>query len=68
MIERMPFGKYKGERLSDIPTDYIEWVLSEFDYERNASLMTELANQLTLRRGEEVVRDKGYVENHKDKL
>jgi hypothetical protein len=24
---RMPFGKYEGERLEDIPLDYLAWVL-----------------------------------------
>jgi Putative quorum-sensing-regulated virulence factor len=24
---RMPFGKYKGEPLSDLPDDYLQWVL-----------------------------------------
>lgn len=69
MIELMPFGKYKGERLSDIPTDYIEWALSTWEYsDRNKELMTELANQLALRRGDGVVRSKEYVDQHKNKI
>ena len=24
----MPFGKHKGESLADIPTDYLEWLLT----------------------------------------
>lgn len=24
----MPFGKYKGKELGDIPVDYLEWVLA----------------------------------------
>jgi uncharacterized protein (DUF3820 family) len=24
----MPFGKYKGARLADIPSDYLEWLIS----------------------------------------
>jgi DNA polymerase-3 subunit epsilon len=27
-IQRMPFGKHKGKLLSDIPLDYIDWLLS----------------------------------------
>jgi hypothetical protein len=25
---RMPFGKFKGERLADIPDDYLAWLLT----------------------------------------
>ncbi len=28
LTERMPFGKYKGARLADIPSDYLEWLIS----------------------------------------
>jgi len=31
-LEIMPFGKYKGERISDIPTDYKKWMLDKFDW------------------------------------
>jgi hypothetical protein len=27
----MPFGKYRGEPLSEIPADYLRWVLREVD-------------------------------------
>jgi exodeoxyribonuclease X len=27
IIQRMPFGKHKGKPLSDIPADYIDWLL-----------------------------------------
>ena len=26
---RMPFGKYKGQPLSDCPTDYLDWLLGQ---------------------------------------
>lgn len=31
-IETMPFGKYKGERLREIPLQYRKWMLSAFDW------------------------------------
>jgi uncharacterized protein (DUF3820 family) len=29
MTERMPFGKHRGERLSDIPVGYLDWLIGE---------------------------------------
>ena len=38
-IEVMPFGKYKGNRLSDIPLNYRQWMIRSFDWnERNEKL------------------------------
>lgn len=38
-IEIMPFGKYKGTRLCDIPRDYRRWMISAFEWnERNMKL------------------------------
>jgi hypothetical protein len=31
-LEFMPFGKYKGERISDIPADYKKWMLDKFEW------------------------------------
>jgi DNA repair protein RadD len=31
-IEIMPFGKYKGEKIQDIPRDYKLWMLNKFDW------------------------------------
>lgn len=38
-IEIMPFGKYKGERLTDIPMNYRQWMLRTFEWNaRNEKL------------------------------
>lgn len=38
-IEIMPFGKYKGEKIRDIPRDYRQWMIRAFDWnERNDKL------------------------------
>ena len=38
-VEIMPFGKYKGQRLRDIPREYREWMLRAFEWnERNEKL------------------------------
>ena len=38
-IEVMPFGKYKGNRLSDIPLNYRQWMIRSFDWnKRNEKL------------------------------
>lgn len=52
---QMPFGKYKGEELENIPVDYIEWVLENVE-NLNWRLEEELQNQLKLKNGEGVVR------------
>lgn len=31
LVERMPFGKHKGKRLSEIPTDYWAWALDNMN-------------------------------------
>ena len=38
-IEIMPFGKYKGERITDIPLNYRQWMIRTFDWNaRNEKL------------------------------
>ena len=32
LVETMPFGKHKGELIKDIPTDYLKWMLSAFNW------------------------------------
>lgn len=42
-IEVMPFGKFKGTRLVDIPQDYRQWMLRTFEWnERNDKLRKSL--------------------------
>lgn len=42
-IETMPFGKYKGERLRDIPTQYKQWMIRTFEWNaRNEKLRKSL--------------------------
>jgi len=31
-LEVMPFGKYKGERIKDIPSNYKQWMIRTFDW------------------------------------
>lgn len=50
---RWPFGKYEGELVEDLPTDYIEWALSNLEDPPHAE---ELQNQLDLRAGRGVSR------------
>lgn len=28
---RMPFGKYKGKRMQDVPGSYLDWLLGELE-------------------------------------
>lgn len=51
---KMPFGKYKGEYVDELPADYIDWLLTECDL--RPALQKELEAQLALKRGEGVSR------------
>jgi uncharacterized protein (DUF3820 family) len=50
---RMPFGKYKGEKIEDLPTEYIEWALENMEKPPHAE---EMQNQIDLRAGRGVAR------------
>lgn len=52
---KMPFGKHKGEDLEDLPTGYLQWLAE--NVEGRAELVREAELQITLRRGEGVVRE-----------
>lgn len=46
-IEIMPFGKYKGERIKDIPSNYKHWMLREFKWDaRNERLRKSIVATL----------------------
>uniref|UniRef100_A0A6M3LQE6 Putative quorum-sensing-regulated virulence factor n=1 Tax=viral metagenome TaxID=1070528 RepID=A0A6M3LQE6_9ZZZZ len=44
------FGKYKGEHISDVPSDYLEWVLETFEDEpRNDRVLDCAESELAVR-------------------
>lgn len=46
-IEIMPFGKYKGERIKDIPANYKQWMMRTFEWNsRNEKLRKAIAASL----------------------
>lgn len=46
-LEIMPFGKYKGERIENIPADYRLWMLNNFQWtEKNEKLRQALVTTL----------------------
>nr|DAV79804.1 MAG TPA: Chromatin remodeling complex ATPase [Caudoviricetes sp.] len=46
-IEIMPFGKYKGERIADIPIDYRQWMIRSFDWNsRNEKLRKSIVTTM----------------------
>lgn len=53
---KMPFGKHKGAALEDLDSGYLEWCPENLDDKRNGTLLEEMQNQFTLRRGEGVSR------------
>lgn len=49
-LQRMPFGKHRGELLSEVPVDYIEWLLDrDIDDELRAALAKARAGTLPAR-------------------
>lgn len=63
---KIEFGKFKGQEIEDLPTSYINWLLENLVL--NDKLQTELQNQLELREGGGIVRDKNYLERHSMKF
>lgn len=46
-LEIMPFGKYKGERIKDIPTNYKQWMIRTFKWDtRNEPLRKSIIQSL----------------------
>lgn len=46
-IEIMPFGKYKGNRIADIPLDYRQWMIRSFEWNaRNEKLRESILTTL----------------------
>lgn len=52
---KMPFGKYKGQDVENVPTAYLLWLL-ENGNNVPVQLIEEMENQLKLRNGEGVWR------------
>ncbi|MCL1936842.1 MAG: DUF3820 family protein [Candidatus Azobacteroides sp.] len=49
ILEIMPFGKYKGKRIADIPIGYKQWMLDKFDWTAaNESLRNSIVNSMQL--------------------
>ena len=46
---KLPFGKYKGQDIEDLPTSYLYWLAENL--ESNAAIQAEAENQLKLREG-----------------
>jgi DNA repair protein RadD len=41
LLEIMPFGKYKGERIKDIPTEYKQWMIKTFDWNQSSERLRQ---------------------------
>jgi uncharacterized protein (DUF3820 family) len=52
---KFPFGKYKGQDVEDVPSDYLMWLLENGD-NVPVTLIDEMENQLKLREGQGVWR------------
>lgn len=57
---KMPFGKFKGEDIEDIPEDYLVWLQDKTDIaDTRPALADEVEAQLRLKSGQGVQRKKG---------
>ena len=54
---KMPFGKYKGVKIENIPSDYLEWILENVTL--RDTLQDEINAQISLKDGKGVIRQKG---------
>ena len=50
---KMPFGKYKGQDMEDLPDSYLLWLAENIE---SGAVLEEAENQLKLREGVGVVR------------
>lgn len=57
---KMPFGKYKGQQIEDIPDDYLRWCLENCNLD--SVTCAEMEAQLGARNGEGIARQKGFAE------
>lgn len=58
---KMPFGKYKGQEVEDIPSGYLLYIL-ENGTDLPTSLINEMESQLAMRegRGSSIKNDGGH--------
>lgn len=56
-VMRLPFGKFRGTAVEDVPTGYLEWALGKLDL--RPDLRREMEAQIALRAGQGVVRKAG---------
>jgi hypothetical protein len=48
---KMPFGKHKGEDLTDIPIHYLKWI-EELDLQNNFDLRSAINHEIERREGD----------------
>lgn len=49
---KMPFGKYYGKELQDIPDEYLNWALDNVKF-KSPELKKSIENELTTREAQE---------------
>lgn len=46
LLESMPFGKYIGKKFDELPIDYRDWCLKNFDPKKNADIIYSIEQSL----------------------
>jgi uncharacterized protein (DUF3820 family) len=60
---KLTFGKFKDEEIENVPTSYLNWLAENLVLPDN--VQEEIQNQIKLRSGEGIVRDKMYLDKHR---
>jgi uncharacterized protein (DUF3820 family) len=47
----MPFGQYKGWKITDVPIDYLGWMIRNLDFSRREHLRLEIEDEIRRRAG-----------------
>jgi hypothetical protein len=63
LFERMPFGKFKGQKLTEINQEYLQWCLDNINFTGN-TLKTSIEYELLNREAMRMDLAANYSQNH----
>lgn len=51
-LDPMPFGKYKGQPMQDVPASYLHWLWKEIQHDKNSEVADYIRRNLSALRTE----------------